>query len=121
MFNTLRKSRKLYAIALHRLADYKELLRIELKLQGRDLGVHVLAYVLTAVFALMAALFVGAALIVSAWDSAYRSEVAWLVVALYAGLAGACLYFAQHFHAESTLRALRDELQRDMDALKESL
>lgn len=121
MLNTLRKSKKLYAIALNRLYDYKELLRIEMKLQGRGVGVQILSYVLAMVFALLAIFFLGLAMIVTAWDTAYRTEVAWLVVLLYAGMAGACLYFVKHFHAESALSTLKSELRRDYDALKESL
>ncbi len=121
MLNTLRKSRKLYAIALHRLHDYKELLRIEMQLQGRGVGVQAAAYALVAFFAMLAVIFIGVAIIVTAWDTSYRSEAAWLVVALYALLAGGCLYFVRHFHAESAITTLKSELQRDYQALKESL
>ena len=121
MLNTIRKSKKLYAIALNRLEDYKELLRIELKLQGRSVGVQILSYVLMAVCALLAMLFVGFAIIVSAWDTAWRTEAAWLVVALYLGLAGALFYFVRHFHGESALTTLRGEIRRDIETLKESL
>lgn len=121
MFNTVRNSRKLYAIALNRLADYRELLRIELKLQGRGVGLQALACVLAALCAFIALLFIGAAIIVSAWDSPYRIAAAWLVVLLYAALAAGCLAFVRSFHPESTLSTLRNEWRRDMDALKESL
>lgn len=121
MLNTLRKSRKLYAIALHRIHDYKELLRIEMKLQGRGVGVQVAAYALAAFFAVMAVTFLGVAIIVTAWDTAYRSEAAWLVVALYLVLAVSCIYFVKHYHAESALSTLKNELQRDYKVLKESL
>ncbi len=121
MLNTLRKSKKLYAIALNRMQDYKELLRIEMKLQGRGVGVQILSYALAVIFVLLAAVFIGVAVIVTAWDTAYRTEVAWLVVILYALLAAGFLYFVRHFHAESTLSTLKSELRRDYDALKESL
>lgn len=121
MLNTLRKSRKLYAIALNRMQDYKELLRIEMQLQGRGVGMLVAAYALMAFFAVLAVIFIGFAIIVTAWDTSYRTEAAWLVVALYFLLAGACLYFARHFHAESAISTLKNELQRDYKALKESL
>ena len=121
MFRTLKKSRQLYAIALNRLHDYKELARIELKLQGRSVGVQLASYAMLVVFGLMAVLFFGAAIIVSAWDTSYRTLVAWLVVVLYLALAAGCLAFVRHFHAESALSTLRGELQRDMDTLKESL
>ncbi|TCS34709.1 putative membrane protein YqjE [Paucimonas lemoignei] len=121
MLNTLRKSRKLYAIALNRIQDYKELLRIEMKLQGRGVGMLVAAYVLAAFFAVLAVIFIGAAIIVSAWDTDYRTEAAWLVVALYFLIAGGCVYFAKNYHAESAINTVKNELQRDYKALKESL
>lgn len=121
MFNTIRKSKKLYAIALNRLQDYKELLRIELKLQGRGVGAQMLGYALAALFVLLAVVFIGVAIIVTAWNSDYRTEVAWLVVIMYALLAAGCLYFVKRIHAESTLSTIRGELRRDIDALKESL
>lgn len=121
MLNTLRKSRKLYAIALHRLHDYKELVRIEMQLQGRGVGVQVAAYVLAGLLAILALTFVGVAVIVTAWDTPFRSEAAWLVVGLYAVLAAACLYFVRHYHAESAINTLKSELQRDYKVLKESL
>ena len=121
MLNTLRKSRKLYAIALNRLQDYKELLRIEMQLQGRGVGMQVAAYALAAFFAILAVTFIGVAIIVSAWDTDYRTQAAWLVVALYFLLAGGCVYFVRHYHAESAISTLKNELQRDYKALKESL
>lgn len=121
MLNTLRKSKKLYAIALTRLHDYKELLRIEMKLQGRGVGVIVASYALAALFGLLAIMFLGAAIIVAAWDSGHRALVAWLVVVMYAALAGGLLLFARKSHAESALSTLRDEIKHDYDVLKESL
>ncbi|RJG01580.1 phage holin family protein [Noviherbaspirillum sedimenti] len=121
MLNTLRKSRKLYAIALDRLHDYKELLRIELQLQGRGVGVQIAAYMLAGLMAVLAVTFIGIAIIVTAWDTPYRSAAAWLVAALYALLAGICMVFVRKYHAESALTTLKSELQRDYKVLKESL
>ncbi len=121
MLNTLRKSKKLYAIALNRLYDYKELLRIEMKLQGRDVGLMLGTGALALVFAVLTTFFIGIAIIVTAWDSNYRALVAWLVVVMYAALAAGMLYFVKQYHAESALSTLRNEIKRDYDALKESL
>jgi uncharacterized membrane protein YqjE len=121
VLTTLKKSRRLYAIALSRLHDYKELARIEMKLQGRSVGVQLLSYALIGVFGFLAVVFLGVAIIVSAWDTSYRTEAAWLVVLLYAAVAAGAFYFVRHFHGESALTTLRSELRRDMDTLKESL
>ena len=80
MLEALKKSRQLAAIALDRVSDYMALLRIEMKLQGREIGVQVAGYVAAAIFALFALLFIGIALIISFWDSDFRTLAAWVVV-----------------------------------------
>ncbi len=122
MFETLKKSRQLAAIALDRIGDYVALLRIEMKLQGRELGVQVAGYAAAALFALFALLFFGIALIVSFWDSDYRALAAWVVVVLYAGGAAAGIAMARrHAGRESPLRALGEEMRRDIALVRESL
>ncbi len=122
MFETLKKSRQLAAIALDRIGDYVALLRIEMKLQGRELGVQVAGYAAAALFALFALLFFGIALIVSFWDSDYRALAAWVVVALYAGGVAAGIALARrHAGRESPLRALGEEMRRDIALVRESL
>ncbi len=122
MFETLKKSRQLAAIALDRIGDYVALLRIEMKLQGRELGVQVAGYAAAALFALFALLFFGIALIVSFWDSDYRALAAWVVVALYAGGVAAGMALARrHAGRESPLRALGEEMRRDIALVRESL
>lgn len=122
MFQTIRKSREISVIAKDRLGDYFELLRIEMKLQGRELGVMALGTAAGALFALLAAIFVGFAIIVSFWDTEYRVLVAWLVVALYAVVAGVSFSIGlKHKPSASALSTLRNELRRDVDLVKESI
>ncbi len=122
MLEVLKKSRQLAAIALDRVGDYLALLRIELKLQGREIGTQVAGYLAAAVFGLFALLFVGIAIIISFWDSDYRALAAWLVVLLYAGGAAAGIALARrHAGREAPLQALRDEMRRDIALVRESL
>lgn len=122
MLEVLQKSKQLSVMALDRLGDYLALLRIEMKLQGREIGVQLIGYLAAAVFMLFALLFAGIALIVSFWDSDYRSIAAWAVVALYIGAAGAGVALARrHAHSTATLTTLRDELKRDAALVRESL
>ncbi len=122
MLEVLRKSRQLAVIALDRVGDYLALLRIEMKLQGREIGVQVAGYLAAAIFALFALLFIGIALIISFWDSDFRALAAWVVVPLYAGGAAAGSAQARH-HAgrEAPLQALRDEMRRDIALVRENL
>jgi uncharacterized membrane protein YqjE len=122
VFETLQKSKQISVIALDRLGDYMELLRIELKLQGREIGMQIMGFAVAGLFGVMAAFFVGVAIIVSFWDSDYRGLAAWFVVALYLGVAGAGIWLAsKHKPAASAFSTLRNELKRDADLVKESL
>jgi uncharacterized membrane protein YqjE len=122
MFETIRKSKEISVIAKDRLGDYFELLRIEMKLQGRELGIMALGGAVGAMFALITIIFVGLAIIVSFWDTQYRALAAWLVVALYAVIAGVSFAVAlKHKPSGSALATLRNELRRDVDLVKENI
>jgi uncharacterized membrane protein YqjE len=122
MFKALRKSRQLSVIALERMADYLALLRIELKLQGRELGMQLLGYLSAGICVLYSLLFMGVAIIVSFWDSEYRAIAAWATVAVYMGLAGAGIALARrHAGKADALNTLREEIKRDADLVRESL
>jgi uncharacterized membrane protein YqjE len=122
MFQTIRKSKEISVIAKDRLGDYFELLRIEMKLQGRELAILAIGSIVGAVFALVAAILLGFAIMVSFWDSEYRTLVAWLVVALYAVIAGVSFVIGmRHKPSGSALATLRNELKRDVDLVKENI
>lgn len=122
MFETIRKSKEISVIAKDRLGDYFELLRIEMKLQGRELGILALGSVVGAMFALIAVVFLGFAIIVSFWETEYRVLAAWLVMLLYAVIAGISFAIGlKHKPSGSALTTLRNELRRDVDLVKESI
>lgn len=121
MFETLQKSKQISVIALDRLGDYIELLRIELKLQGRELGMQLLGYMVAALFAVLLAVFLGVAIILTFWDT-HRALAAWGVVVLYGAIAGGGIYFSlKHSHAGSAFSTLRNELKRDVELVRESI
>jgi len=122
VFETLQKSKQISVIALDRLGDYIELLRIELKLQGRELGMQIGGYLAAALFGVLLSIFLGIAIIVTFWDSPYRTLAAWAVVALYAALAAAAVSFSlKHAQIGSAFSTLRNELKRDVELVKESI
>ncbi len=122
MLDTLKKAKQLTVIALDRLSDYMALLRIEMKLQGREIALQLLGYAAAALLSVYAMLFIGVAIIVSFWDSEYRALAAWGVVALYIAGASAGLSLARHHAARSEgLASLREELRRDAELIRESL
>ena len=121
MFEAIRKSRQISIIAIDRLGDYIDLLRIEMKLQGRELGVMLMGSAVGAVFALLAAVFLGFAVILTWWESPYRALAAWAVVILYACVALFGFALARRHKPGSALATLRDEIKRDAELVRESL
>lgn len=120
--HTLQKSKQLSLIALERVSDYMDLLRVEVKIREHEFVMRLAGYAVAALFGLLATIFFGLAIIVSFWDSQYRTLAAWFVVVLYAGIAGIGFYMCmKHFVSQSIASTLRTELRRDIDTIKESL
>jgi uncharacterized membrane protein YqjE len=122
VFETLKKTRQLSLIAIDRIGDYLALLRIEVKLQGRELAAQMIGYAVAALLGLFVLLFLGIAIIVSFWDSEYRTLAAWFVVALYASGAAAGIVLARRRTTKTAgLNTLREELKRDVALVREYL
>ena len=122
MLQALQKSKQLSVMALDRLGDYLALLRIEMKLQGKEMGVQLVSYLAAALFAWFALLFIGMAIIISFWDSEFRALAAWAVVVLYFSAAGLAVAVARrHTKRTAALSALREEFRRDVALVRETL
>ncbi len=122
MFKTLHRSKQISVLALDRLSDYLGLMRIELKMQKREIGMQLFGYLSAALCSMFALFFMGVAVILSFWDSAYRGLAAWAVVALYMAAAGIGIGLARHHSGKvAPLQSLREELRRDMALVRESL
>jgi uncharacterized membrane protein YqjE len=122
MLKALQKSKQLSMIAMDRLGDYLALLQIEMKLQGRELGAQLMGYLLVVMCTFFVLLFTGIAIMVTFWDSDYRSVAAWFVVALYVITAGAGVSLVrQHAGRGIGMMTLREEIKRDVALLRESL
>lgn len=122
MFSAIHKSRQLFLIALDRVGDYADLLRVELKIREQEFTLRLAGYLIAMLFGLLAILFLGLAVIVSFWDSSYRTSAAWFVVLLYGGIAGISLRLClKHFHSQPLATMLGSELRRDIDVIKENI
>jgi uncharacterized membrane protein YqjE len=122
MFKTLRKYKELSTIVLDRLGDYLALLRIELKIRGREIRIRLLSYAAAMLLMFLAAVFFGIAIIVTCWDTEYRTLAAWAIVLFY--IAAAAIGFAigsRHVISGSPFTTLSNELRRDAEAIRESL
>ena len=120
MFETIVKARHLGVIALERIGDYLELLRISGEIQGRHLKKRILRFVMVALFAVLSLVFLGLAIIVTCWDTPYRVPAAWGVMAFYALIAlGAYMSSQDQAGPASALDTLRDEVQQDIKLMKD--
>lgn len=120
MFETIEKARHLGVIALERIGDYLELLRISGEIQGRHLKRRILRFVMVALFAVLSLIFLGLAIIVTCWDTPYRVPAAWGVMAFYALIAlGAYMSSQDQAGPASALDTLRDEVQQDIKLMKD--
>lgn len=122
MFEKLKKSKQLSLMMFERASDYLALVGIEAKIQGKLLVKQIVGYAIAALFGLISLLFLGAAVIITFWETDYRILVAWLVFAVFLLVAGIGVFIARkHVSPQAPFNAVRNELQRDIDLVKESL
>ncbi|HET7062385.1 MAG TPA: phage holin family protein [Nitrosospira sp.] len=120
MFATLEKAQQLGAIALERLGDYVELFKVSAEIQGQSLIKRVIGAVVAGLFAALSLMFLGAAVIVTFWDTPYRVMSAWGVAGFYA-LIAFIIYLSMPARNDSVsaLDTLRNELQQDVKFMKD--
>ncbi|MDQ3185523.1 MAG: phage holin family protein [Pseudomonadota bacterium] len=120
MFETIKKARQLGVIALERIDDYLELLRISTEIQGQNLKSRIISSVVVALFAVLSLIFLGLAIIITCWDTPYRVTAAWGMVAFYALIAFVAYMSSQNRAGPvSAFDTLRDELQQDIKLMKD--
>ncbi len=120
MFATLKKAKQLGAIALERLGDYLELLKVSAEIQGQRFIRRVISAVMVGLFAVLSLAFLGVAVIVTFWDTPYRVMSAWGVAGFYALMAFG-IYIGTPARADtvSAFDTLRNELQQDVKLMKD--
>lgn len=122
MFETINIAKQLGVLGLKRIGDYLELVRIEIEIQVRDVSERLFSFAVMIFFVLLAFFFLGLAVIITYWDTKYRIMVAWLIFASYALAAGVSyLLGRKRKPVDSALKIMRDELQKDIQLLKDLL
>jgi uncharacterized membrane protein YqjE len=122
VINTIEKVKEIGAITLDRVNDYIELIRVELEIAQHELARRTGQAALLAACVFLAAMFIGLAVIVSYWDSAYRVAAAWGVAAVWVLAALVC--YARQRAAQRPgpgSGLIRDAVQQDIAFLKELL
>ncbi len=87
MFETIKKARQIGAIALERVGEYLELLRISAEIQGQNFEDAISVMLMAALFVMLSFIFLGMAVIITCWDTPYRIFSAWGVAGFYALIA----------------------------------
>lgn len=120
MFETIKKARQVGAIALERVGEYLELLKISAEIQGQNLVKRVVGYAIVAFFAVLSFIFVGLAIIITFWDTPYRVISAWGVAGFFT-LIVLIAYMGTPNRAApiSAFDTVRDELQQDIKLMKD--
>lgn len=120
MFETIKKAKQIGVIALERVGDYLDLLKISAEIQGQNLKKLLVGYAIVGLFAVLSLIFLGLAVIVTFWDTPYRIMSAWGVVAAFA-LAAVAVYFAtpSRVGSASAFETVREELQQDIKLMKD--
>ena len=120
MFETIRKARQIGTIALERVGEYAELLKISAEIQGQNLKKRIVSFVVIVLLAVLSLIFLGLAIIVTCWDTPYRVVSAWGVAGFYA-LAAFVAYIAAPGRADSVsaFDTVREELQQDIKLMKD--
>lgn len=120
MFETIKKARQLGVIALERIDDYLELLRISAQIQGQNLRSRIISSVVVALFAALSLIFLGLAIIITCWETSYRVAAAWGVAVAYALIAvGAYVSGQNRVDPVSAFDTVRDELREDIKLMKD--
>lgn len=122
MFESLQKARYLAGMALERVDDYLQLVRISAEIQRQELKRRIVGFLIMGMLVLLALIFLGLAIVVTFWDTPYRTISAWVVAGVY-GLGAVVAYLVLNDESiakpASPFETLRDELQQDIKLMKD--
>jgi uncharacterized membrane protein YqjE len=120
MFESIKKAKQLGALALGRVDDYLELVKLSAEIQVQNWKKQVVSYLMAALFSALSLIFLGLAVIIACWDTPYRILSAWGVAGVYA-LITFLLYASapKKTASVSAFNVVRDELQEDIKLMKD--
>lgn len=102
-----------------RVTDYGELIPIELAETKTRVLQEVVALVALAIGALFALSFISIAVIVTAVDTPHLVLTAWCVAGAWLAISVIAVIVMMSRHPAEPFQLLRDQLRRDMDAIRE--
>lgn len=119
--STVTRWRNVSDFCARRVADYSELLSIEMQQTRRSLVREVIALVALAVAGLFTLSFVSIAIIASAWGTPYFLEVVWGVAGAWLLLSLISFAVLRAQQPARPFRVLGEEVRRDLETVRESL
>jgi hypothetical protein len=119
MFSSIRRAKILLPFLNQRLGDYAQLARLDLSTFRDEMIIAFLGAAIGAASSLLLLCFLCVAVLVTAWDTPYRSHVAWLIFIAWSLLTGACVYLARRLmKGSSPFQNMGSEIARDLSAIK---
>lgn len=119
--SNLSRWRNVGQFCIERIADYSELIALEVDDTKKRLVREVGAFIVMALAALFALSFLCIAVIATAWGTPYFLTVVWGVVALWIVVTLIAFLVARAQKLSEPLHIVQAEIRSDLDALRESL
>jgi Putative Actinobacterial Holin-X, holin superfamily III len=119
MFLSIRRAKILLPFLNQRLGDYAQLARLDLATLRDEMINAIVGAAIGAASSLFLVCFLCVAVLVTAWDTPYRIQVAWLICIAWCLLTGACVYLAGRLmKGSSPFENIGSEIARDLSAIK---
>ena len=83
MFESIKKAKQLGALALERVDDYLELVKLSAESQVQNWKKQAISYLMVALFSALSLIFLGLAVIITCWDTPYRILSVWGIAGIY--------------------------------------
>jgi uncharacterized membrane protein YqjE len=119
MFLSIRRAKILLPFLNQRLGDYAQLARLDLTTFRDEMINTIVGAAIGAASSLLLLCFLCVAVLVTAWDTPYRTQVAWLIFIAWCLLTVACIYLARRLMTGSSpFENMASEIARDLSAIK---
>lgn len=119
MFLSVRRAKILLPFFNRRLGDYAHLARLDLSTFRDEMINSMVGAAIGAASSLFLLCFLCVAVLVTAWDTPYRTQVAWLICIAWCLLTGFCIYLARRLmRGSSPFENIGAEIARDLSAIK---
>ena len=119
MFLSIHRAKILLPFLNQRLGDYAQLARLDLTTLRDEMISAIVGAAIGAASCLFLVCFLCVAVLVTAWDTPYRTQVAWLICIAWCLLTTACVYLARRLmKGSSPFENIGSEIARDLSAIK---